>query len=59
MDHELLPLSTAATVPPNGADDGILATVTVKAESSVKVAVQVVFADNAIVVEAVVADTGV
>jgi hypothetical protein len=31
----------------------------VKAESAVKVAVQVVFADNAIVVEAVVADTGV
>jgi hypothetical protein len=57
--HELLPLSTAATVPPKGDVDGILATVTVKAESAVKVAVQVVFADNAIVVEAVVADTGV
>jgi hypothetical protein len=52
-------LSTAATVPPKGDVDGILATVTVKAESAVKVAVQVVFADNAIVVEAVVADTGV
>jgi hypothetical protein len=56
IDHELLPLSTAVTVPPA---DGVFAAVTVKSESSVKVAVQVVFADNAIVVDAVVADAGV
>ena len=44
------------TVPPA---DGVFATVTVNAESAVKVAVQAVFADAVTVVDAVVADTGV